>query len=53
LSLAMSGNNMQKATSNSSTPATGISMAAQDQAVTRSSHGNGTAKISAMPEGYR
>lgn len=53
LSLAMSGNNMQKATSNSSTPATGISMAAQDQAVTRSSHGNGTAKISAMPERYR
>jgi hypothetical protein len=42
LSLAMSGNNMQKATGYSSTPATGVSMAAQDQAVTNSSRGNGT-----------
>jgi hypothetical protein len=42
MSIAMSGNSMQKATSGSSAPATGVSMAAQDQAVTRSSRGSET-----------
>jgi len=42
MSIAMSGGSMQRATSDSRTPATGVSMAAQDQAVTRSFRGNGT-----------
>lgn len=42
MSIAMSGGNMQKATSDSSTPGTGVSLAAQDQTVTRSSRWNGT-----------
>jgi hypothetical protein len=42
MSVAISGNNMQKSTSDSSAPATSVSMAAQEHAVTRSSRGIGT-----------
>jgi hypothetical protein len=41
ISVAISANNMQKSTSDSSAPATSVSMAAQGHAVTRSSRGIG------------
>jgi hypothetical protein len=42
MSIAISGNSMQKMTKDSSAPAHSVSMAAQEDAVTRSSRGIGT-----------
>jgi hypothetical protein len=42
MSIAISGNNMHKSTSDASAPTNSVSMIVQEQATTRSSHGIGT-----------
>ena len=53
MSIAMSGNSMQKLTRDSSAPAHGVSMAVQEGALTRPSRGIGTVQDIEDTKGYQ